>query len=185
MKAFVLSAAAAAALAIIPASPAGAAVQTLGGPLAKVCYDHAVAGEGGRFAIDGCTRALEEERLLAPDQAATYVNRGIVYMSAGRAAEADADFDSALKINAQLADGWLNKGFLRIRQGKGRDALPLIQRGIDSGAGNQALAIFARGVAHEQMGEYGAAYADLKRARELQPGWSLPKEYLASYQVRR
>ena len=106
-------------------------------------------------------------------------------MSAGRVAEADADFDSALKINAQLADGWLNKGFLRIRQGNGRDALPLIQKGIDSGAGNQALAIFARGVAHEQMGEYGAADADLSRARELQPGWSLPKEYLASYRVRR
>ena len=185
MKAFVLSTAAAAALAVIPSSPASAAVQTFGGPLAKVCYDHALAGDARSFAIDGCTRAIEEEGLLAPDKAATYVNRGIVYMSAGRYALADADFDSALKLNSTLPDGWLNKGFLRLRQGNGREALPLIQKGIDAGAGNQALAIFARGVAHEQMGEFEAAYADLTRARELRPGWSLPKEYLASYQVRR
>ena len=185
MKAFALSTAAVAALAIVATSPAGAAVQTYGGPLAKVCYDHAVAGDGRSFAIDGCTRAIEEEALPAPDMAATYVNRGIVYMSAGRYALADADFDAALKLSASLPDGWLNKGFLRIRQGNGREALPLIQKGIDAGPGNQALAIFARGVAHEQMGEFQLAYADLSRARELQPGWSLPKEYLASYQVRR
>src|SRR5580765_1539089 len=144
MKAFVVSTAAAAALAIIPQSSANAAVQTFGGPLAKVCYEHALAGDGRSFAIDGCTRALEEEALPASDQAATYVNRGIVYMSAGRYALADADFDAALKLNQNLADGWLNKGFLRIRQGNGREALPLIQKGIDTGAGNQAKAIFAR-----------------------------------------
>ena len=185
MKAFILSTAAAAALAIIPGSPATAAVQTFGGPLAKVCYDHAVAGDTRSFAIDGCTRALQEEALPPRDQAATYVNRGIVYMSAGRYALADADFDAALKLDQGLPDGWLNKGFLRLRQGNGRDALPLIQKGIDAGAANQALAIFARGVAHEQMGEFGSAYADLTRARELEPRWSLPREYLATYQVRR
>ena len=172
-------------LAIIPISTAISAVQTYGGPLAKVCYNHALAAYGGASAVDGCTRALEEESLPAPDRAATYVNRGIVYMSAGRLTEADADFDSALRINGALADGWLNKGFLRLRAGKGREALPLIQRGIDAGASRQALAIFARGVAHEQMGDYAAAYADLRRARELEPGWWMPKEYLASYQVNR
>jgi len=185
MKAFVLCTAAAAALAIIPQSAATAAVQTLGGPLAKVCYDHALAGDGRSFAIDGCSRALQEESLPAPDKAATYVNRGIVYMSAGRYALADADFDAALTIDQGLPDGWLNKGFLRLRAGNGREALPLIQKGIDAGAGNQALAIFARGVAHEQMGNYALAYADLTRAREMQPRWSLPREYLASYQVHR
>src|SRR6478672_55142 len=172
MKAFVFSTAAATALAMIPTSSASAAVQTLGGPLAKVCYNNALAGDGRSFAIDGCTRALEEEALPAPDKAATYVNRGIVYMSGGRYALADADFDAALCINEDLSDGWLNKGFLRIRQGNGREALPLIQKGIDKGAGNQALAIFARGVAYEQMGEFQSAYADLTRARDLEPGWS-------------
>ena len=182
MKAFVLSTVAAVA-AVIPITAAHGAVLTIGGPLASLCYRSALAQDGRSFAVEGCTRALNEESLARPDRAATFVNRGIVYMSAGRFAEADADFDTALRISDNLPDGWLNKGFLRLRQGNGRDALPLIQKGIDAGAGREALAIFARGVAHEQMGEYGAAYADLKRAQALEPDWSMPRDYLASYRL--
>ena len=182
MKAFV---AVLAVSAIVPISAASGAVLTVGGPLAKSCYNAALSADARPSALEGCTRALDEESLPTPDRAATYVNRGIVYMSSGRFALADADFDTALRLSANLPDGWLNKGFLRLRQGNGREALPLIQKGIDSGAQKQALAIFARGVAHEQMGDFDSAYADLRRARELAPGWSLPRQYLASYQVRR
>jgi len=121
----------------------------------------------------------------AAAQARTSAGSGIVLMSAGRYMAADADFDAALKLQANLPDGWLNKGFLQLRQGHGREALPLIQRGIDAGANRQALAIFARGVAYEQMGDFRSAYADLRQAQQLEPSWSLPREYLASYQVRR
>lgn len=176
--------AAAAISGLLPLSAATGAVLTVGGPLSHLCYQSALGADGRSSAVDGCTRALEEESLSTPDKAATYVNRGIVLMSAGRLTDADADFDSALKLEANLADGWLNKGFIRLRQGDGRDALPLIQRAMDSGAGNQPLAIFARGVEHEQMGDLEAAYADLSRARALAPGWALPRDYLASYRVR-
>jgi tetratricopeptide (TPR) repeat protein len=178
MKAFAFALAA-----IVPLSAAGGAVLSVGGPLSHNCYESALAADGRPSALEGCTRALREEALTDPDLAATHVNRGIVYMNGGRYSEADADFDAALKLNSGLPDGWLNKGFLRLRQGDGREALPLIQKGIDAGAGNQALALFARGVAHEQMGEFSLAYADLKRAQQLEPGWALPREYLASYRV--
>jgi tetratricopeptide (TPR) repeat protein len=178
MKAFVF-----AGFAIVPLSAASGAILSVGGPLSHNCYESALAADGGSSALEGCTRALREEALVGPDLAATYVNRGIVYMSGGRYSEADADFDSALRLNRALPDGWLNKGFLQLRQGNGREALPLIQKGMDAGAGNQALALFARGVAHEQMGEFRLAYADLKRAEQLEPGWALPREYLASYRV--
>jgi tetratricopeptide (TPR) repeat protein len=180
MKALILSTIAATALA---ASSAQGAVLTWGGPLSHICYKSALAGDGRSFAVDGCTRALQEESLQRPDLAATYVNRGIVFMSGGRFADADADFDTALRLEQNLPDGWLNKGFVRLRLGNGRDALPLIQRAIDAGAERQALAVFARGVAHEQMGEFGAAYADLRRAQQLAPGWAMPKDYLARYQI--
>ena len=181
MKAFVLFSAAAVAATV--ATPAQCAVLTLGGPLSHLCYESALAADGRSSAVDGCTRALDEEALATSDRAATYVNRGIVLMSGGRFVDADADFDAALKLRENLADGWLNKGFLRLREGDGRDALPLIQQGMAAGAGNQALAIFARGVAHEQMGEFSSAYADLRTAQRLAPGWALPREYLASYRV--
>jgi tetratricopeptide (TPR) repeat protein len=176
--------AAAALAALVPFSAANSAVLTVGGPLSQLCYRAALGAEGRASALEACTRALQEESLVGTDKAATYVNRGIVLMSGGRFQDADADFDTALKLSQSLPDGWLNKGFLKLRQGEGRDALPLIQKAIDEGVQNKALAIFARGVAHEQMGEIGAAYSDLKYARRLAPGWALPRDYLASYRVR-
>ena len=168
----------------IPLSGAAGAILTLGGPLSHLCYKSAQAGDGRSSEIEGCTRALQEESLSAPDRAATYVNRGIVLMNAGHFSEADADFDSALSLRSNLPDGWLNKAFLRIRQGDGRAAMSFIGKAMDAGAPDGALVTFARGVAHEQLGELDLAYADLSRAREMAPGWDLPRSYLASYRPR-
>jgi tetratricopeptide (TPR) repeat protein len=179
----ILATATAAFVVAAPLSTAAAAVLTVGGPLSLLCYKSAMAEDGRSSAVESCTRALAEESLSRTDTAATYINRGIVLMSGSRLSEADADFDAALAIDRNLPDGWLNKGFLKLRQGDGRGALPMIQRAIDAGAGNQALALFARGVAHEQMGELGPAYSDLSRARELAPKWALPRDYLASYRI--
>lgn len=166
-----------------PMNAAVGAVLTLGGPLSQNCYEAAKNGTANAFAIDACTRALQEEALSPADQAATFVNRGIVHMTRNRATTADADFDSALAIDPQLADAYLNKGFLRIRSGKGREALAMIQQGLDLGATEKAVAWFGRGVAYEQMGDYAKAYRDFQRARELAPDWNMPSDYLASYQV--
>src|SRR6185437_2346267 len=95
MRAFVLSILCTAAL---PISAAQGAVMTIGGPLSHLCYESALAADSRAEALDGCTRALEEESLTTPDRAATLVNRGILFMSGGHYADADADFDAALKI---------------------------------------------------------------------------------------
>lgn len=168
---------------LLPLSTAGAAVLSVGGPLSKNCYEAALAQDTRDQAVAGCTRALLEEPLAKRDRAATLVNRGILQMTRGKDAFADADFDAALQVDGDLPDAWLNKGFLRLRRGDGRSALPLLQSGIDRGARRQALAIFARGVAYEQMGQFSSAYADLKRAHELEPRWSMPTEYLANYRA--
>jgi tetratricopeptide (TPR) repeat protein len=167
----------------IPLSAGQSAVITVGGPLSRICYESALTHDDRRSALEGCTRALQEEGLAPRDRAATLVNRGIIKMYQGKDVDADADFDAALAMNRNLADAWLNKGFLRIRNGDGREALPLLQEGISRSPERQALAIFARGVAYEQMGEFTAAYKDLKRAHDLEPRWGLPREYLARYQV--
>jgi tetratricopeptide (TPR) repeat protein len=178
-----LTVAAGIALIMVPLTAAGAAVLSVGGPLSHNCYESALAADTSDVGLDSCTRALTEEALLGRDRAGTFVNRGILQMVRGRDVFADADFDAALRVDQSLPDAWLNKGFLRLRRGDGRSALPLLQSGIDRGARRQALAIFARGVAYEQMGEFSSAYADLKRAHELEPRWSMPSEYLANYRV--
>lgn len=180
MKGLTLAAGFATALAT---SPAAGAVFTLGGPLSQLCYQSAIARDDRDLAIDGCTRSLAEEGLEPRDRAATFVNRGILLMVRRSDAQADADFNSAIQLDERMSDAWLNKGFLRLRQGNGRDALPFLQKGIDRGARRQALAIFARGVAYEQMGQFRSAYSDLTKAHDMEPGWALPSEYLANYKV--
>ena len=167
----------------IPLGAAQGAVFSIGGPLSRLCYQSALGQDGRASAVEGCTRALQEEALNPRDRAATLVNRGILKMIAGHGRDADADFDAALAINRDLPDAWLNKGFLRLRQGDGREALPLLQEGISRNPEREALALFARGVAYEQMGEFRSAYVDLKRAHDLEPRWSLPSEYLERYRV--
>jgi tetratricopeptide (TPR) repeat protein len=178
-----LTVAAGIAFLMVPLSSASAAVLSVGGPLSQNCYEAALSGDTRDQGIASCTRALTEEPLAARDRAATLVNRGILEMTRGKDAVADADFDAALRLDQGLPDAWLNKGFLRLRRGDGRAALPLLQTGIDRGARRQALAIFARGVAYEQMGNFDLAYADIRHAQQLEPGWSMPGEYLADFTV--
>jgi tetratricopeptide (TPR) repeat protein len=181
MKSLVL--AAGVAFLLVPHSAAKGAVMTLGGPMSRLCYQSALSRDSRPLAMENCDRSLSEESMTAPDRAATYVNRGILHMVRGHLTDADADFNQAIKLDTRLSDAWLNKGFLRLRAGNGREALPLLEEGIKLGPRREALAVFARGVAYEQMGEFRSAYADLRRARDLEPGWNLPGQYLARYRV--
>ena len=133
---------------MLATSSASGAVITLGGPLSRLCYESARLHDDRESSIDACTRAIQEEALGPRDTAATLVNRGILYMNRRNDAKADADFNAAIARDDKLADAWLNKGFLRLREGNGRDALPFLQKGIDRGARRQALALFARGVVY-------------------------------------
>lgn len=167
----------------LPLTASHGATITLGGPFSQLCYKAALSQDDRDSSLDACTRSINEEAMDDSDRAATYVNRGILKMIRGKDSDADADFDAALALQHDLPDAWLNKGFLRIREGNGREALPLLQEGIKRNPERVALAIFARGVAYEQMGEFDSAYRDLRRAHELEPRWSMPSEYLAHYQV--
>ena len=183
MKALILSAAGVL-MAALPAMPAAASVMTVGGPLSYSCYKAAEASDYRASSIDGCTRALEEENLDKQDYAATLVNRGILYAMMNHFDSADADYDAAAKAAPNLSEVWLNKAYLKLRENRASEALPLLDRGMKLGAQRPAVAFLARGIAHEELGDLHAAFADITRARELEPGWSLPGEYLARNEVR-
>jgi tetratricopeptide (TPR) repeat protein len=166
----------------LPAASATASVVTIGNPLALDCYDFAEQRVQRPDALATCTRALQEP-LDLEDRAATLVNRGVIRMIHGDLGGAEADLDAAITLQPKLSDAWLNKGFLRLRSGDGSAALPLVEKAMQLRARRPALAYFARGIAHEQAGNVRAAYDDLSRARELEPGWSMPQQALARYQV--
>ena len=183
MKALVLSAAGAL-IAVLPAVPSTASVLTVGGPLSYSCYKAAEGLDFRASSIEGCTRALQEENLDKQDYAATLVNRGILYAVMNHFESADADYSAAERIAPNLSEVWLNQGYLRLRENKASEALPLLDRGMKLGAQRPAVAYLARGIAHEELGDLRAAYDDISRARSLEPNWTLPGEYLARYEVR-
>jgi tetratricopeptide (TPR) repeat protein len=171
-------------LAALPALPATAGVLTLGGPLSYNCYKAAESSDPRESSVEGCTRALQEEGLDARDMAATLVNRGILYALQNHYASADADYSRAAEMQPNISEIWLNKAYLKLRENKPSEALPLLDRGMQLGAQRPAVAYLARGLAHEEMGDLRAAYRDLTRARDLEPAWNLPGQYLARYEVR-
>jgi Flp pilus assembly protein TadD len=154
------------------------------GSRAATCYSASLNFGIKPSAVDDCTAALDQEALSFSDRVATYVNRGIIRMNMGDHAGADRDFDTAIQMDANEPEAWLNKGLLRLRQDRPGDAMPLIQRSIEAHTIRPALALYARGVAHEELGHLNAAYSDLSQARDLAPNWKLPVEQLARYHVR-
>jgi Flp pilus assembly protein TadD len=117
------------------------------------------------------------------DRVATFVNRGIVKMSGGDLRGADWDFDTAIKLHSDEPEALLNKGLLRLRQNKLEEAIGFISRSLDAKTVRPALAYYARAISQEQLGNVRAAYADLVRARDLDPRWDLPAKELTRYRV--
>jgi tetratricopeptide (TPR) repeat protein len=183
MKALILSTAVAV-LSILPTSAATAGVFTLGGPMAVHCYDAAQARSATAAAIESCERSLAEEPLTDQDRAATLVNRGILYMLQAQFDVAERSYDAAARLDPASPDPWLNKAFIRLRQGRGEAALPLLEKALTLRPRREALAYYARGIAREQTGDLRLAYADLRQAAALEPSWALPAQELARYELR-
>ena len=183
MKAFLLSATAITFLAAT--TPAQAGNFTIGSSFAEACFRAAEGRDMSRSAREACDRALSsDEALSSYDRAGTYVNRGILFMHMGHLDRANLDFDRALAIDSRLSEAWLNKGIAQMKAGNGRAALELAARSIELRTRRPAIAYYIRGLAHEQVGNVRAAYADLQRARQLDPTWPLPAVELRRYQVR-
>lgn len=181
MKAVILSTAA---LAGLLAWPASASVITLGSSYAESCYHSAEARSRGMTAMQECDFALANEMLDQRDRAATFVNRGILHLVANDLIAAERDFDSAIATDPNQAEAWLNKSIATVNRGDSASTLRLVQRAMDLRTSRPALAHYVRAIANEDGGNLQAAYADLLRARELEPNWSVPIQELARYKVR-
>jgi tetratricopeptide (TPR) repeat protein len=181
MKTCLLSTAGA--IALLAPGQAIATDITIGSSLASACYRSSQANVVERFALDVCDRAIGDEVMTDRDRAATHVNRGILKMRTGNLAGADRDFDMALALHGTAAEAMLNKGFLRLRQRQYQAALAYFDRSIEARTIRPALAHYARAIAHEELGDYRAAYADLVRARDADPTWETPARELARFKL--
>lgn len=163
---------------------ASASVVTLGAGYAESCWRAAEARNSDRGSLNDCDRALTEPGLTSDDRVATHVNRGILHLIRSDVRSANADFDSALAIDPQHAEAWLNKAVAHARFGKSSDAMPFVVKALELGTRKPALAYFVRAMANEDRGDMLAAYRDLKRAQALDPKWKEPEIELRRFQVR-
>ena len=171
--------------AAIAATPAAASVSVLGGSAARQCFQ---AAESPMMptteTLDVCDLAITSEPLTDRDMVATYINRGILRVRVGRTGDGISDFNRAIERDPTVAEAWFNRGVALMRTGDAEQAMPSFQAAVERSTNRPALAYFGRAVANEALGNMPAAYADYRRASELDPDWDRPKSELRRFQVR-
>ena len=169
---------------MLMASPVGAQQlqSDIGGSSAHSCFEAAMSGrhDGGAFA--DCNNALEQP-LVQSDRAGTFVNRGIMFMRSGREDLALQDYDTAIGLDPEQPEAFLNKAVSMVNIGHGATAANLANQALSLHTQKPALAFYVRGLAHEEQGQTQAAYADLRNAAALDPKWPEPAEQLKRYRV--
>jgi tetratricopeptide (TPR) repeat protein len=173
------------ALATLAAAFAGTAsafVQVVGGRSSTACYENARDLRATPDAIAQCDEAMTEA-LTPHDRAGTHVNRGILYMNRGAIDRAMMDFDAAIALEPNLAEGHINRGAALLVRNDLRGAIESLDRGLALSPDEPARAYYNRGIAHEDLGEVRAAYQDYRRAQELAPEWDAPRTELTRFRV--
>ena len=167
------------------ASSAHAQLVVLGESSAAQCYQYALTGnEGTRTALETCTKAFDA-LISKRNQAATHVNRGLLYMRKGEEDKADADYLAALDIKPDLTQAYVNHGASLIRQDKYDEALEALNKALSfKDSSTRAEALYNRAIAFDYKKNYKAAYLDLKEVLDIRPDWELAINLLSTYEVK-
>ena len=165
------------------AAPAGAAVTVLGSGLSQDCFQAAEFGGNPADGIKTCSDALGETAMSTHDRAATLINRGILRSRNEDSAGAMDDYNGGLALNADLGEGYVDRGAAEIVLKDFNAALADINKGIDLKANKIEIAYYDRAVVDEALGDVKSAYMDYKKAVELQPDFQLANDQLMRFRV--
>jgi len=172
--------------AVLAAAPqANAVVTVFGGGLGNDCYK-AVKDEKTPFsrARDICDLALMQESMTSRDRAATFVNRGILYMRAKQNDRALDDYDRAIELKSDIPEAYINPGAALFTLGRFEEAMKDVNIGIATDDPlAKAVGHYNRGLLHERFGDVTAAYYDYKAAIELKPDFAEAATALTRFQV--
>lgn len=164
------------------ASGAQAAVTVIGSGSAQLCFQAADNGRATREALDFCNDALLGA-LTRDDRAATHVNRGVLELAMMQINAAQDDFNAGLAINANLGEGYVDRGATLIAQKKFAEAIIDINKGLSLGAKEPHIAYYDRAVAEEALGNLRAAYDDYRQALIVQPDFTRASDELKRFKI--
>jgi tetratricopeptide (TPR) repeat protein len=157
----------------------GQAVTVIGGGMARLCSQAALAGQFDWEAESNCTGALTTEVLNPLDRAGTFVNRGVMKLRRKDFTGASTDFDSALSTKPDLGEAFLNRGAAALGSRRFGASLSDLNRAIELGVQEPEKAYYNRALAYEKLGLRQEALADYTKAIELRPEWQQPRTELA------
>jgi tetratricopeptide (TPR) repeat protein len=173
-------------LACLAAAPAFGqhAVIAYGSGYARQCYE-AVRSDRvfSARALQLCDIALEQEKNLSQhNRAASYINRGILYMRQQSHARAMQDYERGLAIMPDMPEAKINLGAVFYNLGRFEEAVTALNEGVKVENGEaRAAAYYNRGLAHERLGNLDAAYADYNYALAVQPDFELASKQLKRF----
>jgi tetratricopeptide (TPR) repeat protein len=166
----------------LSATAANAAVTVLTSGEAESCYQAAENGWDASEYIPICNFALNT--YLSPrDRAATLVNRGILKLSRVDGDGSLDDFNKGLKIDASIAEGYVDRGASLILLKRFDEALAEINKGMAMHSKKPEVAFFDRAMAYEGLGNVQAAYEDYKQAQLIDPYFDEPTQELKRFKV--
>lgn len=174
----------AAVLAVSVAAPSQAAVTVVGGGLARDCYEAVeYARVSTKDAIKLCDLALEQEVLTRRNRAATFTNRGILYMRDGRNERALADYKKSLSL-MPILETKVNLGAALYGLKRYTEALDALNEGIATDVLNaRAIGFYNRALTHERLGNVQAAYFDFRAALDIKPDFEAAQRQLTRFTV--
>jgi tetratricopeptide (TPR) repeat protein len=150
-------------------------------PNARRCSDMVLRGDTSDATIETCTEALEYRRLARISQLQLLVNRGVTHMRRRESAEALADFDAVIALDANNAEAHLNRGAALLQLGRPGPAVAAITEALGLGVAEPHQAYLNRGAAREALGDLRGAYEDYNTALEIQPDWGPANAELARF----
>jgi tetratricopeptide (TPR) repeat protein len=175
-----------AALAATSLSPSyGQAVTVIGGGMARECYEAVETSRGSKEeAMRMCDLALNQENLSRHNRAATYINRGILFMRDARFERALLDFENGIRNKPELLEAKVNYGAALYNVQRYQDALTALNVGITTeDIRAKAVGHYNRALTLEKLGDVTAAYYDFKTALDLQPDFKLAADQLTRFKV--
>ncbi len=171
--------------ALAVAGAASASVTVIGDSLAEDCSQAAFHEKFDDESMSLCTQAIQNSELDRRDLAGTYINRGVMRIRRRDMAGARTDFDTAIRLDDNLGEGWVNRGAVSVGEKRYQEGLADINKGLDLGVEEPAKAYYNRALAFEGLDDEKSAYLDYQQAVSLEPKWDLPRKELLRFTVTR
>ena len=142
-----------------------AQISVFGGGLAQDCYEAALYQEvSAQEGEEVCSKALAAESMKLENRAATFTNRGVLRMRAGKYEGALNDYSTAKKMKPELGAIWLNEGAAHIFLKDYNSALVSLDKAIELDSQDLYAAYYNRARARAALKQHDRAVLDYGKA---------------------